>query len=122
MVADISRAILLASANNSVYQPGNPRPNGDNSTRRTIPNIDLNPGDILRVEGSPDGQDPAALDYIESCPLCRRVGNTGLGTLTQAARPPEVFSRRGPIHDHLVFITVVAAMRHSPTVDGRFIP
>jgi alpha-glucuronidase len=41
------------------------RPNGDNSTRRTIPNLALKPGDILRIEGIPDGPDPAALDYIE---------------------------------------------------------
>jgi alpha-glucuronidase len=41
------------------------RPNGDNSTRHTIPNIDLKPGDVIQIEGLPDGQDPAALDYIE---------------------------------------------------------
>jgi alpha-glucuronidase len=41
------------------------RPNGDNSTRRTIQNIDLKPGDTIRIEGSPDKTDPAALDYIE---------------------------------------------------------
>jgi alpha-glucuronidase len=40
-------------------------PNGDNSTRHTVFNIDLNPGDIIRIEGIPDGADPAALDYIE---------------------------------------------------------
>jgi len=44
------------------------RPNGDNSTRHTIPNIALNPGDIIRIEGAPDGADPAALDYIEITP------------------------------------------------------
>ncbi|HEY1159731.1 MAG TPA: glucosiduronase, partial [Terracidiphilus sp.] len=44
------------------------RPNGDNSTRHTIPNIDLKPGDVLRIEGTPDGSDPAALDYIEILP------------------------------------------------------
>jgi alpha-glucuronidase len=44
------------------------RPNGDNSTRRTIPSIDLNPGDTIRIEGTPDGLDPAALDYIEITP------------------------------------------------------
>jgi alpha-glucuronidase len=44
-------------------------PNGDNSTRRNIPGIALKPGDILRVEGSPDGKDPAALDYIELAPV-----------------------------------------------------
>ncbi len=41
------------------------RPNGDNSTRFTTLAIDLRPGDILRVEGTPQGRDPAALDYIE---------------------------------------------------------
>jgi alpha-glucuronidase len=40
------------------------RPNGDNSTRYTMPNSNLKPGDVLRVEGAPDGTDPAALDYI----------------------------------------------------------
>lgn len=44
------------------------RPNGDNSIRRTIRSIDLKPGDTIRIEGTPDGQDPAALDYIELTP------------------------------------------------------
>ena len=43
-------------------------PNGDNSTRHTISGVALKPGDILRVEGTPDGKDPAALDYIELMP------------------------------------------------------
>jgi alpha-glucuronidase len=43
-------------------------PNGDNSTRRTIPSVALKPGDILRVEGTSDGKDPASLDYIELTP------------------------------------------------------
>src|SRR5271157_2696547 len=41
------------------------RPNGDNSTRHTVRGIELKPGDILHVEGTPDKDDPAALDYIE---------------------------------------------------------
>jgi alpha-glucuronidase len=44
-------------------------PNGDNSTRRTSLNIALKPGDTIRIEGTPDGQDPAALDYIEIVPM-----------------------------------------------------
>jgi alpha-glucuronidase len=49
------------------------RPNGDNSTRFTARGpdgrgIELKPGDVLRVEGAPDGSDPAALDYIEIDP------------------------------------------------------
>jgi alpha-glucuronidase len=42
------------------------RPNGDNSTRYTARGVDLKPGDVIRVEGTPDGTDPAALDYIEA--------------------------------------------------------
>jgi alpha-glucuronidase len=41
------------------------RPDGDNSTRYTARSVDLKPGDILRVGGTPAGNDPAALDYIE---------------------------------------------------------
>lgn len=41
------------------------RPNGDNSTRFTAHDVSLKPGDVLRVQGTPDGSDPAALDYIE---------------------------------------------------------
>jgi len=45
------------------------RPNGDNSTRKTIPNVELNPGDVIHIDGVPDGQDPAVLDYIEALPV-----------------------------------------------------
>ena len=43
---------------------------GDTSTRFTARGpdgrgIELEPGDVLRVEGMPDPSDPAALDYIE---------------------------------------------------------
>ncbi len=41
------------------------QPNGDNSTRRVLRNVGLAPGDVIRVTGTPDGDDPAALDYIE---------------------------------------------------------
>jgi alpha-glucuronidase len=41
------------------------RPDGDNSTRFTAQGVELKPGDVLRVEGRPDGRDRAALDYIE---------------------------------------------------------
>ncbi len=45
-----------------------PRPDGDNSTRHTVHGIALKPGDTLRVQGTPDKDDPAALDYIELTP------------------------------------------------------
>jgi alpha-glucuronidase len=44
-------------------------PNGDNSTRRTLRDIPLKPGDTIRIEGTPDGPDSAALDYIEILPV-----------------------------------------------------
>jgi alpha-glucuronidase len=44
------------------------RPNGDNSTRYTAHSVELRPGDVIRVEGVPDGSDPAALDYVEVRP------------------------------------------------------
>jgi alpha-glucuronidase len=40
-------------------------PHGDNSTRYTAHGVALKPGDRISVEGTPDGNDPAALDYIE---------------------------------------------------------
>jgi alpha-glucuronidase len=45
------------------------RPNGDNSTRYTVHNLDLKHGDLLRIEGTPDCPDQAALDYIEVTPV-----------------------------------------------------
>ena len=41
------------------------RPNGDNSTRFTTRVVELKAGDAIRVEGTPEGSDPAALDYVE---------------------------------------------------------
>ncbi|HEX4757083.1 MAG TPA: alpha-glucuronidase family glycosyl hydrolase [Terracidiphilus sp.] len=40
-------------------------PNGDNSTRIIVREVELKPGNTLLAEGTPDGDDPAALDYIE---------------------------------------------------------
>ena len=44
------------------------KPNGDSSTRRAIPGIWLRPGDELRIEGFPDREERAALDYVELNP------------------------------------------------------
>jgi alpha-glucuronidase len=52
------------------------RPDGDNSTRMTVRGVSLKPGDVIRIEATPGGPDPAALDYIEierdSTPLLPR--------------------------------------------------
>jgi alpha-glucuronidase len=41
------------------------KPGGDSSTRRRITGVALRPGDTIRIEGVPDGEEHAALDYIE---------------------------------------------------------
>ena len=41
------------------------RPHGDNSTRFTAHGVQLKRGDVIQVEGAPEGSDPAALDYVE---------------------------------------------------------
>jgi hypothetical protein len=35
------------------------------SSLRIVPGVALKPGDEIRIEGSPDGGEAAALDYIE---------------------------------------------------------
>jgi alpha-glucuronidase len=44
------------------------QPHGDNSTRYVLHGVELKPGDLLRVEGTPDKDDGAALDYLEVMP------------------------------------------------------
>lgn len=41
------------------------KPNADSSTRRRITGLALRPGDTIRIEGVPDGDEHSALDYIE---------------------------------------------------------
>ena len=42
-----------------------PKLDGSTSTRFVIQNVKLNPGDTLTLRGTPDGQETAAVDYIE---------------------------------------------------------
>lgn len=42
---------------------------GDTSTRRQISGLALRPGDVIRIEGTPDNRDHAALDYVSLHPL-----------------------------------------------------
>jgi alpha-glucuronidase len=44
-------------------------PSADSSIRRRTKKLALHPGDVIRIEGTPDGADRAALDYIEVIPL-----------------------------------------------------
>jgi alpha-glucuronidase len=41
------------------------KPGGDSSTRRRILGLALRPGGNIRIEGVPDGEEHAALDYVE---------------------------------------------------------
>lgn len=41
------------------------RLHGDNSTRHTVRGVELKPGDVVKVDGVPNGNDAAALDYVE---------------------------------------------------------
>jgi alpha-glucuronidase len=41
---------------------------GDSSTRRRIHNVTLRTGDQIRIEGIPDGEEKAGLDYVEIFP------------------------------------------------------
>lgn len=43
--------------------------NGDTSTRYTVHGVALAPGDTLRIEGRPNGPEPAPLDYVEVTPI-----------------------------------------------------
>ena len=40
------------------------KPGGDSSSRRRIKGIALRPGDTIRIEGSPDGEEHAGLDFL----------------------------------------------------------
>ncbi len=42
--------------------------NGHTSTLYTFSGIELKPGDVVKIEGSPDGAEPAPLDYVETTP------------------------------------------------------
>lgn len=44
------------------------RMDSGSSTRHIIEGVALRPGDEIRIEGKPDGQEQAALDYVEILP------------------------------------------------------
>jgi hypothetical protein len=44
----------------------------DTSTRYTLSDIELHPGDTLAIEGHPDGGEPSPIDYVELTPALAR--------------------------------------------------
>ena len=47
------------------------KPDGDSSTRRRIQGVELRPGDEIRIEGIPDRDERAPVDYVEIFPAVR---------------------------------------------------
>ena len=45
---------------------------GDSSTRRRVANISLHRSDEIRIDGKPDRDERASLDYIELVPKTKR--------------------------------------------------
>jgi hypothetical protein len=58
------------------------RVDSSSSARQVIENIELKDGDQIQVEGTPDGGETAALDYIEITP----VGGVSRGRVTPGRR------------------------------------
>ena len=48
-------------------------PSADSSVRHRIPGIALRPGDVIRIEATPDGSERAPLDYLEILPQSKRT-------------------------------------------------
>ena len=51
-------------------------PNGDTSTRYTLRDVPLRPGDVLTIEGQPDDGEPAPIDYMEIVPAANAKTGT----------------------------------------------
>lgn len=57
----------LATWRADMSLPGN-APSGDTSVRYTLHGVPLRPGDVLTIDGRPDGGEPAPIDYISIIP------------------------------------------------------
>lgn len=58
---------IIAEWSADQHFPAN-RPGADSSTRYRIHEVALQPGDEFRIEGKPDGEEYAAIDYVEFTP------------------------------------------------------
>jgi hypothetical protein len=55
------------SADNRLPTPST-LPDSHTSIRRTVHDVELSPGDAIRIEGKADGNEFAAIDYVELVP------------------------------------------------------
>jgi alpha-glucuronidase len=76
-----NRQIASWAANDTL--PSN-QMNGHTSTRRTVADVELKPGDEIKIEGDPDDGEPAPLDYVEITP----VGSTTSGITPEIDASP----------------------------------
>jgi alpha-glucuronidase len=60
----------LATWKADMLLPGN-APNGTTAVRYTLHGVPLRPGDVLTIEGHPNGGEPAPIDYISIAPEAR---------------------------------------------------
>jgi alpha-glucuronidase len=70
----VAKFALDVNGNTAETWPGDAKlpsshPHGDNSTQHIVRGVTLKGGDVIRVKGTPDGADPAALDYVEVSPI-----------------------------------------------------
>ena len=79
---------------------------GDSSTRRQIENVRLKPGDEIRIEGTPDGKDPAALDYVS---IHSQV------ELAAGRLPIPVFLTSEQDHERTLKLLHISALRSGPS-------
>src|SRR5712675_1816398 len=59
---------------------------GDSSTRRRIRGIVLRPGDQISIEGTPDGEEHAAFDYVAIRPLAAARPTVTSGRVNKSSR------------------------------------
>ena len=79
---------------------------GDSSTRRRIAGIALRPGDEIRIEGTPDAGDPAALDYVE-------IHSSAQVTASQLLLPLYLTSEQD--HQRTVELLHISSLRPGPS-------
>jgi alpha-glucuronidase len=74
------QTIALWKANNTL--PGE-APNGDTSARFTLHGVPLQPGDVLTIQGQPQGAEPAPIDYISIHQERQTAGLPAAGKISQ---------------------------------------
>ena len=83
---------------------------GDSSTRRRITGVILRRGDEIRIEGIPDADDPAALDYIEIYPIAE---------VRASELPIPVYLTSEQDHRRTMELLHIASLRPGPSANPQ---